>query len=71
MSPPTSPRTVYVDKISSRRKANDLDISTTTTNNSSDKTLDNNEIVQFSGEENNDFSQNVRLTSSDTYKRFV
>ena len=71
MSPPTSPRTVYVDKISSRRKANDLNISTTQTDNLSDKTLDNNEIVQFSGEENNDFSQNVRLTSSDTYKRFV
>ena len=68
MSPPTSPRTVYVDKISSRRKVEDAKIPTAQTISSSDKTIET-DLVQFSNDENSSFTQNNR--SNDTYKRFV
>ena len=68
MSPPTSPRTVYVDKISSRRKVEDAKIPTAQTMSSSDKTIET-DLVQFSNDENSSFTQNNR--SNDTYKRFV
>ena len=68
MSPPTSPRTVYVDKISSRRKVEDAKIPTAQTISSSDKTIET-DLVQFSNDENSSFTQINR--SNDTYKRFV
>ena len=68
MSPPTSPRTVYVDKISSRRKVEDAKIPTAQTMSSSDKTIET-DLVQFSNDENSSFTQSNR--SNDTYKRFV
>ena len=68
MSPPTSPRTVYVDKISSRRKVEDAKIQTAQAISSSDITKET-DLVQFSNDENSSFTQNNR--SNDTYKRFV
>ena len=72
MSPPTSPRTprIYVDKISSRRKADNMNLSTTQTSNLSDRNLEN-ELVKFPTDENTGFNQNMHLNSNDTYKRFV
>ena len=68
MSPPTSPRTVFVDKISSRRKVEDAKIFTAQTISSSDKTIET-DLVKFPNDENSSFTQNNR--SNDAYKRFV
>ena len=68
MSPPTSPRTVYVDKISSRRKGDNTSMSTLQTDNTTGKNSQN-ELANVSN--SNNYNQNMRLDSHDTYKRIV
>jgi hypothetical protein len=68
MSPPTSPRTVYVDKISSRRKRDNTSMTTMQTDDTIGKNSQD-ELVNVSN--SNNYNQNTRLSSHDTYKRIV
>ena len=70
MSPPTSPRTVLVDKISVRRKSDNTSISSVATDTNNRQSAQD-ELIDLSNNANIVYDQNLRLSSHDTYKRIV
>ena len=71
MSPPTSPRTVMVDKPSVRRKGSDDTSISTVTSDADHRQSAQDELIDLSNNTNVVYDENVRLTSHDTYKRIV